>query len=380
MKKTIKTSKSKRQQLCHASQVAQPVLPASLGWTVGIDLGDKESHYCILNQGGDTISRGKVATTKSGLRSVFAGMPQSRLALEVGTHSPWTSRYLSQMGHEVIVANPRQVKLIGRGGRKNDRIDAERLARLARMDVKLLYPIQHRGEQAQADLLVIRARAGLMKARTMLASKARGLVKSLGERLKPCDVDQMSGEMAAGLSAEAAWAVQGLLSSVTELSRQIEGYDREIEQIEKRYPEVELLKQVYGVGVLVGLTFILTLEDPHRFRHSRDVGPLLGLVPQQHDSGEHQPELRITKAGDGLLRSLLVQGAHCIIRKGAPESDLQRWAAEHQGKSGKGRKKKVVVAVARKLAVLLHHLWVSGEVYDPHYNQKLKERRQKTAA
>ena len=379
MKKLI-TAKTKRScEAAKGNQKSEPVRPAGK-MTIGVDLGDRESHYCILDEAGEVVSHGKVATTKTGFGSWLEKMPGSRVALEVGTHSPWVSRLVSGMGHEVIVANPHKVKLITQSTRKNDRVDAEQLARLARVDPKLLSPIRHRGERAQADLAVIKARAGLVKARTMLINTARGLAKSMGERLKPCDVEQVKVAMAESVAEELRPALKPLLKMVEELSEQIRNYEREIEQMQRRYPEVELLTQVYGVGELIGVTYLLTLDDPGRFAHSRDVGPYLGLVPKQRDSGERQSQLGISKAGDGLLRSLLVQGAHCILRQGAPESDLQAWGRARMGEGGKRGKKRTVVAVARKLAVLLHHLWVSGEVYDPQYNRKAREQARSQAA
>ena len=342
--------------------------------TVGLDLGDRDSRYCILDEAGEKASEGKVATTKTGLNSVFGKMAASRIALEVGTHSPWASRHLAAIGHEVIVANPRKVKLITQSVKKNDRMDAEQLARLARVDPKLLSPIQHRGEEAQADLAVIRARAGLVDARTELINMARGLAKPMGERLPKCDADYVKESLADGLSAAAQSAIRPLLKSVEAINKQIGVYEERIEGIGKKYPEMKLLTQVGGVGTLIALTYILTIEDAERFVHSRDVGPYLGLTRKLKDSGESQPELGISKAGDQLLRRLLVQGAHCILRQGAPECDLKVWGMGMLQTSGKKvskrRKKKAVVAVARKLAVLLHRLWVTGEVYDPAYNRK----------
>jgi transposase len=274
------------------------------------------------------------------------------------------------MGHEVIVANSHKVKLITQSVNKNDRIDAEQLARLARVDPKLLSPIRHRGPEGQADLAVIRARAELMEARTGLINCARGLVKPMGERLKKCDADQVKEALADGLSAAVQTVIGPLLKSVEQLSEQIGVYDEKIQAIGQRYPEVELLTQVYGVGRLIGLTFILTIEDAERFAHSRDVGPYLGMQPKQRDSGESQPQLGISKTGDRLWRSLLVQGAHCILRKGAPDSDLRAWGLAKLHSGGKNAKRRTIVAMARKLAVLLHRLWVTGEVYDPLYNRK----------
>jgi len=343
------------------------------GLTIGLDLGDRWSCYCVLDAVGEKASEGKLPTTKGGLDSVFGKMGPCRIALEVGTHSPWVSRHLAEMGYEVIVANARKVKLITQSLKKNDRIDAEHLARLARVDPKLLSPIRHRGKEAQADLAVLRARAGLVDVRTELVNTARGLTKPMGERMKKCDPDYVKEALADELSETTQNAIRPLLKSVEAINEQIEVYDRKIQEMEKRYPEVELLKQVYGVGSLIAVAFILVIEDKERFAQSRDVGPYLGLTPKQRDSGESSPELRISKAGDPLLRRLLVQGAHCMLRKGAPDSDLKAWGMtklEGSKKGGKKRKKKAVVAVARKLAVLLLRLWATGEVYDPLYNRK----------
>jgi transposase len=339
--------------------------------TVGLDLGDRESRYCILDERGEKASEGKVGTTKEGLRKEFGKMGRSRMALEVGTHSPWVSRQLAEMGHEVIVANPRKVKLITQSVKKNDRMDAEQLARLARVDPKLLSPIRHRGAEAQADLAVIRARDGMVGNRTAAINTARGLAKPMGERLKKCDADSVTVSLAEGLSEATRQVVVPILRCVEEINKVIGVFDKKIEEIEKRYPETKVLKQVYGVGRLVALTYILTIEDKERFEQSRDVGPYLGLTRKIRESGESRPELGISKAGDELLRRLLVQSAHCVMRRDAPDCDLRATGLKLQGGGGKrGRKKKAAVAVARKLAVLLHRLWVTGEVYDPHYNRK----------
>ena len=373
MKKNTTTKKSPKKALTKGQKTQIHRMAANQRLTVGLDLGDQTSRYCILDEAGEAVSEDQLATTKTGLDGLFAKMPASRIALEVGTHSPWISRHLAALGHEVIVANSHNVKLITQSVRKNDRIDARQLARLARVDPKLLSPIRHRGEEAQRDLAVIRARAELQAARTQLINSARGLVKPLGERLQKCDADQVGAGLGESVSEGAQGVIGPLLQTVEAISEQIGKYDEQIEGIAQRYPEVKLLQQVYGVGPLIALTYVLTLEDAQRFAHSRDVGPYLGLTPQQHESGKSQPELGISKAGDGLLRSLLVQGAHCILRKKAPESDLRTWGLGKMGKGGKRAKKRAIVAVARKLAVLLHHLWATGEVYDPHYHRKAAE-------
>ena len=375
MKKHI-TAKKNPKALAQTNRQQIRKLAGQQRLTIGLDLGDRSSRYCILDEAGEVASEGALPTTKAGLSWLFEKMPSSRVAMEVGTHSPWVSRQVAAYGHEVIVANPHKVKLITQSVRKNDRIDAEKLARLARVDPKLLSPIRHRGEEGQADLAVIRARAELMEARTKLINSARGMAKAMGERLKGCDADQVKESMGEGLGGTAQNAIGPLLKSVEAITEQLGEYDRRIEKIAKRYPEVELLTPVYGVGTLIGLTFVLTIDDAERFAHSRDVGCFLGLAPRQRESGERQPELSISKAGDGLLRSYLVQAAHCMLRRGAPDSDIRAWGAgklegeDQQAKKGKRGKRRVLVAMARKLGVLLHRLWATGEVYEPLYHRK----------
>ncbi|HWC17045.1 MAG TPA: IS110 family transposase, partial [Terriglobales bacterium] len=264
--------------------------------TIGLDLGDRNSWYCVLNEAGQIRIEQRVRTTEKALREVFEQVPRSRIALETGTHSPWISRLLSQLGHEVIVANARNVRLIGESRKKDDRLDAQTLARLARIDPQLLCPVKHRSAQAQADLMMIRARAGLVRARTALTNTARGLAKSYGQRLRGCNVRNMNPEKAEGLSPELQRALEPLLEVIEELSERIVEYNDRIEALAQRsYPQVALLKQIKGVGTLIALTFLLTLEDPHRFRKSRDVGCYLGLQPGRRNSGQSEPQLHISR-------------------------------------------------------------------------------------
>ncbi len=337
--------------------------------TIGLDLGDRSSWYCVLDERGELRLEQKLSTTAKAMREVFSAMPHSRIALETGMHSPWVSRLLSELGHEVIVAHARNVRLIGESRRKDDRLDAQSLARLARIDPQLLCPVKHRSAKAQADLTVIRARAGLVRARTALVNTARGLVKSYGERLRGCNVRNMNPEKAEGLSPELQTALQPLLAGIESLSERIGEYNKRIEALaEQSYPEVVLLKQVKGVGTLIALTFLLTLEDAHRFRKSRDVGCYLGLQPGRRNSGQREPQMHISKEGDPYLRTLLVQGAQHILGPFGPDCDLRRWGLKLAERGGKNGKKRAIIATARKLAVLLHRLWVNGEVYEPLHN------------
>jgi len=348
-----------------SSDFSQPKL------TIGLDLGDRSSWYCVLDERGELQGEGKVSTTAKAMRGAFHGMPRSRIALETGTHSPWVSRLLSELGHEVIVAHARKVRLIGESRRKDDRRDARTLARLARIDPQLLSPVKHRSAQAQADLTVIRARAGLVRARTALVNTVRALAKSYGERLRSCNVRNMDPEKAEGLSPELQAALQPLLGTIESLSAGIREYNQRIEALaERSYPEVALLKQVKGVGTLIALTFLLTLEDPHRFRKSRDVGCYLGLQPGRRNSGQSEPQMHISKEGDPYLRTLLVQGAQHILGPFGADCDLRRWGLKLAERGGKSGKKRAIIATARKLAVLLHRLWISGDVYEPLHNSR----------
>src|SRR6516162_4194532 len=337
--------------------------------TIGLDLGDRNSWYCVLDEAGRIQVEQRVPTTANALQGVFSTMPRSRVALETGTHSPWISRLLCELGHEVIVAHARKVRLIGESRKKDDRLDAQTLARLARIDPALLCPVKHRSAQAQADLTVIRARAGLVRARTSLVNTARSLAKSYGERLRGCNVRNMNPEKAERLSPELQRALEPLLSAIAALSEQISEYNQRIETLaQQSYPQVKLLKQIKGVGTLIALTFLLTLEDPHRFRKSRDVGCYLGLQPGRRNSGQSEPQMRISKEGDPYLRTLLVQGAQHILGPFGVDCDLRRWGLKLAERGGKNGKKRAIIATARKLAVLLHHLWVSVEVYEPLHN------------
>src|ERR1035438_8351165 len=337
--------------------------------TIGLDLGDRSSWYCVLDEQGEVVLEQRLGTTPKAMKEVFGGMPRSRIALETGTHSPWVSRLLSELGHEVIVAHARSVRLLGESRKKDDRLDAQTLARLARIDPQLLCPVKHRSAKAQADLTVIRARAGLVRARTALVNTVRGLAKSYGERLRGCNVRNMNPEKAEGLSPELQRALEPLLAGIETLSERIAEYNERIETLaQQSYPQVALLKQIKGVGTLIGLTFLLTLEDPHRFRKSRDVGCYLGLQPGRRNSGQSEPQLHISKEGDPYLRTLLVQGAQHILGPFGVDCDLRRWGLKLAERGGSNGKKRVIVATARKLAVLLHHLWVSGEAYEPLHN------------
>jgi transposase len=315
---------------------------------------------------GETLAEGQLRTTQEDVGEFFRGLTTARVVLEVGTHSAWVQDVITELGHEVLVANPRLMEGWKRRKRKNDRIDANKLARLGRVDPQSLYPIRHRSREVRQDLVVLRARDALVSVRTELINSTRGLVKSMGTRLPRCSSPSFAEKVKDAIPAEVREALQPLVQLVETVNECIERYDERIEELgRKKYGHTTLLRQVKGVGPITSLAYVLTLEDPQRFASSREVGPYLGLVPKQEDSGDIPPQLGISKAGDRMLRRLRVGSSQYMLGAFGPETDLRRYGLRLCERGGKNAKKRAVVAVARKLAVLLHHLWVTGDVYEP---------------
>lgn len=332
--------------------------------TVGLDLGDRWSRYCMLNQEGEVIEEGRIQSTEAAFRQHFQDEPRQRIALECGTHSPWVSRLLKTLGHQVIVANARKIPAITASESKNDRNDAELLARFAAHDPKLLSPVQHRSLERQQDLNLIQARSTLVRARTMIVNALRGLVKSAGSRLPACSTESLPVRVRASIPPALTAVALPLLEQIALLNRQIGSMDQQIEKLAVRYPEIRVLRTVPGVGPVVAAAYVLTLDRPDA-AGNRSAGAFLGLRPKQSQSGESDPQMRISKTGDGYLRSLLVQSAQYILGRFGPDSALRRWGLKLATSGGKRGKKRAIVAVARKLAVLLHSMWRSGEHFQP---------------
>lgn len=335
--------------------------------TIGIDLGDRWGHYCVLDADGEITEEGRVRMTRTALSAHFSG-PHARIAVETGSQSAWVNEHLCSLGHEVIVANARELRAISGSNSKHDAADAEKLARYARVDPRILHPIQHRDLDTQKDLVQVRARAAAVRARTQMINAARGMVKSFGFRLPDCSTRFFGRRYWSELPQELRDALQPLFVAIETVSQQIKEYEQRIEHLARQsYPETQRLTQFDGVGSLTALTFILTIADKHRFDRSRDVGCYLGLRPRRYQSGGRDPELSITKAGDSYLRSLLVECSQRLLGRFGKDSALRRWGMKLAQRGGKNAKKRAIVAVARKLAILLHRLWVSGEPYQPFY-------------
>jgi transposase len=270
------------------------------------------------------------------------------------------ARVLEGQGHEVVVVNSRRVRLIAESTLKCDRVDAEILARLSRLDPELVRPVYQRSPAAQQLRTRLRVRSSLVRARAALIHSVRGTLRSQGYRLTSCPTKSFVarwGELK--LKRELRQVLDPLAETIAELTARIEALERELVAEAHGDDLVQRLQGIPGVGPLVGLAFVGWVDRPERFRRSRDVGACLGLRPRVRDSGERERRGAITREGDSEMRRLLVQAAHAALHA-KRDSALKRWAERLVRRLGKS---KAVVALARKIAVLLHHLWVSGEDY-----------------
>lgn len=334
--------------------------------SIGIDLGDRFWHFVALDRDGQVIAEGRLATSAAAFEAEFGALQSQLIAIETGTHSPWVSRLLGQLGHRVVVANSRKLRLIYENRNKNDRVDAEYLARLVRLDPKLLGPVKHRRPAAQQHVAILRARDTLVGTRSRLIGHVRGAIKSAGVRVAACSAEAFVKRADPVVPAELRAALGPMLALIGQLNAQIAAFDRQIERLASdRYPEAKVLTQITGVGSLTAVAFMVTIDDPARFGHSRTVGAWLGLVPARRTSGQSDPQQRITKEGDRYLRHLLVNCSHYILGRFGPDCDLRRYGLAIAQRGGKNAKKRAVVAVARKLAVLMHRLWRTRAIYEP---------------
>lgn len=334
--------------------------------SIGIDLGDDSSSYCVLDGRGQVIREGSIETNRSSFDDLLAKRPKSRVILEASRQSHWTSKHLRSLGHEVVVINPRRLQLISESVCKTDRNDARLLARVGRLDVGILQPVHEKSDETLACRMLLRGRAQLVRTRTRLVTLIRGSLKVFGIQVPACSADVFHDRVRRRIPEFLRTALFPLLETLAGLREQVERYDHEIAQTnKKRFPQTAVLQQIHGVGPVVALSFVAAIEDPRRFKSSRTVGAYLGLTPRSYQSGKSDPRLRITKQGDGMLRSLLVTAATHILRRSAPDSDLKRYG-RRVARGGTPRDRgRARIAVARKLACLLHRLWLTGEAYQP---------------
>lgn len=334
---------------------------------VGLDLSDRKANFHTVKRelGCPRVDSGKFALTKAALKKRYGGKAPMTVVLEMGTHSAWVTDYLEELGHIVIVANPRKLPMIYADRKKSDPLDAERLAEVGCFKPKLLSPIKPRPRESRLDLALLRARDNLVRKRGSLVVHVRGLVKPFGERVGTCSTEVFPKRARSTLSPELLQIVEPTLEVIQAIRESIQVLDKKIAELIKKHPHSELLLQVPGVGPLTAIVYLLVVDNPNRFRKCRAVGNYIGLTPRLDESGDFKPELRITKYGDELLRRYLVQASQYILGEHGPDSDLRRWGQSIYERGGRTAKKRAIVAVARKLAVLLCRLWKSGEVYEP---------------
>lgn len=344
--------------------------------TIGMDLGDRRHVVVVLDGEGKEIECGSLVNTKDWVKRFFEPYAGATVALEAGTHSAWISRLLEQLGCRVYVGNPRKLRVIWDSVDKSDKRDARMLAMVCRLEPRLLWPIRHRDQTAHSDLELIKARDMLVQSRTKLINHVRSVIKGMGERLPKCSADSFSKRVADLLPDQLRPALMALIDTIGDMTVRIHDLDKQIKRLStQRYPEALRLEQVQGVGPITALAYVLTIEDPGRFAKSRQVGCYLGLTPRRDQSGDTDKQLRITKAGNVYLRKLLVGCAHYIMGPFGPDSDLRHHGLAIAARGGTNARKRAVVAVARKLSVLLHRLWIDGRAYEPLYasQQKMKQ-------
>jgi transposase len=332
--------------------------------TIGLDLGDRRPRFCVLDGDGEVVEEGSLLNERSSLDGLIGRYPAALVVMEAGCHSPWVSRYLEGLGCEVIVSNPRKVRAIYQHERKSDRRDALMLARIARMEPALLYPVEHGSEEAQQDLLRIKLRDTLVRSRVGVINSIRSTIKSLGYAVPNSSSERFHKIIDTALPPKLSAVIAPSVQALEDLSLRIKVLDREISALARsKYPATAWLEQIPGVGPITALYFILKIEDPKRFAKVRDVGAFVGLCPRRDQSGENDPQLRITKCGDAYLRRLLVSAAQYILGPFAPPSALRQYGLTLAAEGTARAKKRAVVAVARKLAVLLLTLWKNQRSY-----------------
>ena len=338
---------------------------------IGLDLGDKQNVAVVFEADGREHKADRVTNTKTAMTKYFSQHSGAVVVMEAGTHSGWVSRLLFDMGHDVRVGDPRKLRAIWDATNKSDERDARLLGLMYRLEPRLLHRIFHRGEKAQCDLAMVKSRQMLVETRTKLINHVRCVVKGTGERIKAYSAASFHKRARLEIPACLAPALLPIMDQIEQLTETIKSLDKKIEHVAKtEYPETQVLTQVGGVGTLTALAFVLTIEDVSRFQRSRDVGSYLGLTPKRDQSGSTDKQLPITKQGNTYLHSLLVSCAHYIMGPFGKDCDLRRFGSRLAASGGKNAKRRAVVAVARKLSVLLHRIWANQSIYEPLRNKQ----------
>ncbi|MES2707523.1 MAG: IS110 family transposase [Verrucomicrobiota bacterium] len=337
---------------------------SSCGLTIGLDLGDKKHSCCVLDAQGKVLKKETIANERPALKKLAADWPEALIVMEAGTHSPWISRFFKDPGHRVLVANPRRVRAIYKAERKSDDRDAELPARIARVDEALLHPVEHGDEKQQRDMLAIKLRDAPVRSRVGIINAVRFTLKSLGHPVSNPASERFHKSVMEEVPENCQEVIRPMVEVLEKMTAQIREMEREILRLGKEnYPQAEKLRQITGVGPITSLYFVLKVGNADRFGNIRDIGACLGLTPRRDQSGGTDKQLGITKCGDTYLRCLLVNAAQYIMGSFGPPGALREYGEKLRGTTGR-EKKRAVIAVARKLAVLMLSLWKSGNPYE----------------
>lgn len=293
------------------------------------------------------------------------------VVMETGTHSLWMSELIRKLGFEVIVAHARDLALIYGTDKKNDKLDAEKLARLAQADKKLLHPVEHMTMERRTDLMVVKSRDLVVRQRVQTINAIRGFLRSCGCKMIEAGYTADSiKKCCSALPAEVKPAIIPLLQHICYCDRIIKDYDRQIRKLCQKYHETDILRQIPGVGELTALAFVLIIGNPRRFKNAQRLCAYLGLVPKQDQSGDTDKQLGITKQGNKLGRRLLIQASHYIMGPFGKDCKLRSFGLRIQSRGGNSAKMKSFVAVARKLVTVMFALWMNpGVPYDPNFKK-----------
>jgi len=345
---------------------------------IGMDVSEKSIEICALSSKSDMSKNIKIANTPKSVNKFIDGYTGDKsflvFAIETGTHSPWLEELISMKGCKVYVCNARKLRMIWQSDQKSDTRDATMLANMLKFNPKLLYPIKHQKKETRIDLSVIKCRDALVRSRTSMMNCIRGQLRSFGvdtSSLKPYNFSSLAAKI---IPNELRCTMDGILAQIKLLELEIRNYDKKIEELCKKYPVTEKFRNIKGVGPLVSLVFALIISNPERFKRGRHLSSYLGLVPRRYQSGATDRQLSITKAGNCLLRRLLVQSANYIMGPFGQECDLREFGMKIRARGNNIAKKKAKVAVARKLAILMLKLWLSEEEYIPQYKKFKKEK------
>ena len=330
---------------------------------IGIDVHKKTSQVCIGTESGELIEL-RISTSHEALATVFAERARARIVIEASTESEWVARWLEELGHEVIVADPNFAPMYATRSRKvkTDRRDARTLCEACRLGA--YRPAHRASDEARHRRAQIAVREALVRTRTKFISLTRALLRREGIRIRsggtPTFVTRVE-ELS--LPAHLSLEVAPLLAMLEPLTGQIRAADKRLSKLVEDDEVVARLCTVPGIGPVTAVTFVAVVDRVARFQSAAQVRAYLGLVPREYSSGERRMRGHLTKAGNSRLRSLLVEAAWGVLRHKKPETEaLREWTLRISARRGK---RIAAVALARKLAGILYAMWRDQKPFEP---------------